>query len=68
MSEIQEIEVLIDKSGNVKLMVRGVKGKSCVELTGEVEQLLGGRVVEHQHTDEFDEVGELDEERLNLRS
>ncbi len=68
MSEIQEIEVVIDKAGNVTLLVRGVKGKGCAELTGEVEQLLGGHVVEHETTDEYNEVGELDEDRLNLRS
>jgi hypothetical protein len=68
MTEIQEIEVVIDQTGNVKLMVRGVKGSGCVELTGEVEQLLGGCVVERQHTDEYTEVSELDEDRLNLRS
>ncbi|MBU1106790.1 MAG: DUF2997 domain-containing protein [Candidatus Riflebacteria bacterium] len=67
MSEIQEIEVVIDELGNVKLLVRGVKGQSCLELTSEIEQLLGGQVLERQNTDEFHEVSDLQDDRLSNR-
>jgi hypothetical protein len=53
MSTIQEIEVIIRPDGRVELRVRGVRGGSCVELTGELERYLGGRVLHRQHTDEY---------------
>ena len=42
--EIQEIEVIIDKNGEVKIEVHGVKGKSCLKLTEDLEAALGGEV------------------------
>lgn len=56
MSEVQEIDVIIDASGNVRLEVRGVKGPGCRQLTSRLEQLLGGTVVGREHTPEYDEV------------
>ncbi|MEW6351810.1 MAG: DUF2997 domain-containing protein [Thermodesulfobacteriota bacterium] len=58
MSEIQEIEVIVSPDGRVKVQVRGVKGPGCLALTGEVEKLLGGCVVERVATDEMDQVSE----------
>jgi len=57
--EMQEIEVVIDKDGEVKLEVRGVKGMSCLDLTKDLEAALGGQVEERQMTAESQEtVGE----------
>lgn len=42
--ELQEIEVIIDKDGQVRIDVQGVKGMKCVDLTAALEQALGGRV------------------------
>ncbi len=42
--DIQEIEVIIDRDGQVKLEVRGVKGTGCLDLTRELEKALGGQV------------------------
>ncbi|MFH0822569.1 MAG: DUF2997 domain-containing protein [Pseudomonadota bacterium] len=53
MSEIQEIDVFVAKDGTVKIEVRGVKGKKCLDLTEGVETLLGGRITDRTHTDEF---------------
>jgi hypothetical protein len=55
MSDTQEIEVIIRPDGQVRLRVRGVKGSSCLELTGELERYLGGRVLHREQTDEYHE-------------
>lgn len=68
MSELQEIEVIIDDGGNVKIIVQGVKGQKCRELTKELEQLLGGEVLERQHTDEFDEVSEDQDDHIGINT
>jgi hypothetical protein len=42
--ELQEIDVVIEKDGTVRLAVRGVKGMACLELTGPLETALGGTI------------------------
>jgi hypothetical protein len=39
--DIQEIEVSIDKNGQVQLHVRGMQGETCLALTADLEQALG---------------------------
>ena len=53
--EIQEIEVTIDKNGQVVLHVRGAKGKVCTDLTGDLEAALGGEVIDRQFTPDYQE-------------
>jgi hypothetical protein len=43
--DLQEIEVFIDKDGQVRVEVRGVKGTQCLELTRTLEEALGGQVL-----------------------
>jgi hypothetical protein len=43
--ELQEIEVTIGKDGKVEIQVRGVKGLKCLELTKELEEALGGKIL-----------------------
>jgi hypothetical protein len=50
--DVQEIEVTIDKNGQVHIQVRGVKGNACLEITRELEQALGNTVVEREMTPE----------------
>lgn len=50
--ELQEIEVTIDKKGQVKLHVRGVKGQQCLDLTKDLEKVLGAQVVAREMTSE----------------
>lgn len=35
--ELQEINVFIEKDGQVKIEIRGVKGMSCLDLTKDLE-------------------------------
>jgi hypothetical protein len=50
--ELQEIEVFIDKDGQVRVKVRGVKGMSCLDLTADLEAALGGEVESREMTPE----------------
>lgn len=52
---LQEIDVFIDKNGQVRLEVRGVKGGSCLDLTRDLEKALGGDVASREMTAEAQE-------------
>ena len=54
--EMQEVDVIIEKDGQVRIEVRGVKGPSCLDLTRGLEEALGGQVAERQMTPEAQEV------------
>jgi hypothetical protein len=54
--ELQEVEVFIEKDGQVRIEVRGVKGMSCLEVTKALEAALGGQVQDRQMTAEAHEV------------
>jgi DNA-binding protein YbaB len=43
--ELQEIEVVIGKDGQVQIQVRGVQGLKCLEITKELEDALGGEIL-----------------------
>jgi hypothetical protein len=53
--ELQEINVFIEKNGQVKIEVQGVQGISCLDLTQELEAILGGEVIERELTFEAQE-------------
>ncbi len=50
--DLQEIEIVINKKGEVEIHVRGVKGEACLALTRELEQALGGKVILREMTAE----------------
>lgn len=50
--EMQEIEVIIENSGEVNIKVKGIKGVDCLELTKPIEDALGP-VQTRDHTDEY---------------
>jgi hypothetical protein len=56
--ELQEIDVIIDKEGQVRIEVRGAKGMSCLDLTKGLEAALGGQVEDRQMTPESQEVSQ----------
>jgi hypothetical protein len=65
--EVQEIEVFIEKDGQVRIEVRGVKGTSCLDLTKDLEAALGGQVEEREMTPEAYETAQeqvQDQQRL----
>ena len=54
--ETQEIEVNIGKDGQVEIIVRGIKGSQCLDLTASLEEILGGVVLSREMTPEANEV------------
>jgi len=48
----KEIEILIDKSGQVKVHVAGVKGPACMEYAKLFEKVIG-EITEEEHTAEY---------------
>ena len=68
--EVQEIDVYIDKDGQVRLEVRGVKGGTCLDITAPLEQALGGQVQSREMTPEAQEGAQQDlsnQQRLKNR-
>lgn len=66
--ELQEIEVVIGKDGNVQIQVRGVKGLACLELTKELEEALGGEVIARIMSPEaLEEAASTEEEQKRLQ-
>ena len=65
--ELEEIEISIDAQGRVQVEIRGVKGARCLEITREMERLLGDRVVERTHTHEYDQQPDAEREDDWLR-
>jgi hypothetical protein len=53
--ELQEIDVFVDKNGEVKIEVRGVQGQTCLDLTKNLEAILGGEIVTREMTAEAQE-------------
>ena len=53
--ELQEIDVFIEKDGQVRIEVHGVKGMQCLDLTKDLEETLGGQVEEREMTHEAHE-------------
>lgn len=56
--ELQEIDVYINKSGEVRIEVRGMKGNGCRDATKALEAALGGEVISREATAEALEAGE----------
>ena len=65
--DVQEIEVIIEKDGTVRVEVRGVKGKSCLDLTQGLEEALGGIVLDREMRPEFLENPVEDQNQLWIK-
>ncbi|MBI4663160.1 MAG: DUF2997 domain-containing protein [Verrucomicrobia bacterium] len=50
--QLEEIDVFIEKDGQVRIEVRGVKGAHCLAVTKDLEHALGGQVVKREMTPE----------------
>ena len=50
--DMQELEIQVDRDGNVTVHVKGVKGEECLALTNSIEDALGrvtDRSLTHEH-------------------
>ncbi len=64
--DLQEIDIFIDDNGEVKLEIRGVKGQKCLDLTQDLEAILGGEIISREMTPEAGEtVQEIKNEQFN---
>jgi hypothetical protein len=68
MSEIQELEITIDRYGNVKVEVDGVTGTKCEALTKPLEQALGGQVLERTYKDSYYEQPAEDDDVVRTKT
>jgi len=56
--EIQEIDIFVEKDGQIKIEVRGAKGTQCLDLTKDLEAVLGSQILDREMTPEADESSE----------
>ncbi len=50
--EMQELEITIDRDGQMKIGVRGIHGEGCLALTKNLEDAVG-RVETREYTSEY---------------
>jgi len=55
---IEEIDLIIERDGQVRLEVRGIKGRQCLDATRDLERALGGQVVARELTAEAGEAAQ----------
>lgn len=65
--ELQEIDVYIDRDGEVRIEVRGVKGNACLDITKELEAALGGKVDNREMTPEAQESSQSSQDQQWLQ-
>lgn len=53
MTEIQELDIVIDKQGRVSIDVRGVAGPECEDVTRALEEALAGKILRRQRKEEW---------------
>ena len=56
--ELQEIEIIISKDGQVQVYVRGVQGQACLALTEALEDALGSEIILREMTAEANDIDE----------
>lgn len=61
--QIQELDIYIEKDGQVRLEVRGVKGPGCLDLTKALEEALGGDVTSREMKPEAYEMEQTDQQQ-----
>lgn len=53
MAEKKELEITIGPDGEVKVLVKCIKGQSCVDETRFLEEALGDTIESRELTDEY---------------
>jgi hypothetical protein len=60
---VEEVEVIVSAAGEVTIRVRGVDGMACLTATAELEQVLGGEILEREMSGEAYQQPVVDEQR-----
>jgi hypothetical protein len=66
--EVQEVEIIIGKDGQVQVQVRGVQGKACLILTEGLEEALGSEILLREMTSDANAVDNPLDQPLHLKS
>ena len=68
--KLEEIEVIIEKDGKVRLSTSGFSGGDCLEATEALENLLGAEVISRETRSEARLTQNVSqrEKRLNIRA
>jgi|WetSurMetagenome_2_1015567.scaffolds.fasta_scaffold207908_2 hypothetical protein len=66
--DVQEVEVTIDKNGQVRIQVRGVKGETCLEITKDLENALGSVVDRQMTADALDPQAQKTDRTIHQKS
>ncbi len=53
--ELQEVDVFVEKDAQVRIEIRGVKGMTCLDLTKDLETVLGNQIAARELTPEAHE-------------
>lgn len=64
---MEEVKVVIDEQGNVKITVFGAQGPTCLKITEEMERLLGGQV-QREFTSEYYQQEEKEKTRIKEKA
>lgn len=54
--DLEEIDIVIESDGQVRIEVRGAKGPACLALTENLERALGGQILSREMTPEASQV------------
>lgn len=66
--KLEQIEVIIDTNGKVKLQTSGYSGDECLAATEELEALLGNQIIQRERTAEsYDHNAGKTAEKLKIR-
>lgn len=53
MANLEEIEILIDEKGRIRISVHGIPGETCLDSTADLEKILGEKVISRKMTPEY---------------
>ena len=53
MANLEEIEILIDEKGKIRISVHGIPGETCLDSTADLEKILGGKIISRKMTPEY---------------
>lgn len=53
MAERHDLNIIINKNGEIEIKVEGIKGSKCIQLTEELEKQLGDLISQEKTSDYY---------------
>lgn len=67
--KLEQIEVIIDTNGKIRLQTSGFSGDECLSATREIEELLGSQILQRERSSEsYDQNCGKTVEKLKIQS